>query len=392
MLVWLAGEFIKSRLLLQTAAVLIAIALMAATRVQLGFWQDDRTLFEHANAVTSKNYMAMTMLGSLLAKEHKYDQALEYYRSALRIQPSFAEAHFYLGALYDDEGQLDKALAEYQQALWFKPTQEQAHIFMGMILGRQKRYEEAMAHYHAALQTNPDSAAAENNLARLLHTEGRSAEAIAHYQAALKIDPKLALAHNNLGILLIQQSRFAEGTTQLREAMRLNPTNAETVLNLASALNQQQQWTEAAELYSKVVRGDRPDPKAHFEYAVALAHLNRTREAMSQFAAALLLQPDFPDALDRLAWIASTDVHPEFRDGAQAVSMAERACELTGRQDPVKLKTLAAAYAETGRFAEASATLQTSIDLATKANRPELAEECKRMLEKFRRSEQWREQ
>jgi len=51
------------------------------------------------------------------------------------------------------------------------------------------------------------------------------------------------------------------------------------------------------------VRGDLPDPKAHYEFAVALAHLKRTREAMSQYANALLIQPDFPDALDGLAWI-----------------------------------------------------------------------------------------
>ena len=94
--------------------------------------------------------------------------------------------------------------------------------------------------------------------------------------------------------------------------------------------------------------------------------------------------------LDGLAWILSTDANPDFRNGTEAVRMAERACALTGRQDPEKLKTLAAAYAETGRFEEAISTVRTAKDLAAKANRQELVNECSLMLEHFQRGESWR--
>jgi tetratricopeptide (TPR) repeat protein len=389
-IVWFACEIIKSRLVLQCASVIVAAGLIAATSAQLGYWQNTRSLFEHTDKVTPKNYMAITILGSLLAKEHKYDEAMGYYRTALRYSPGFPEAHFFLGNALDEQGKLDEAVAEYQKSLWFRPTQEQTHIFMGIALAKQKKYDEAMAHYNAALKLNPDSAVAQNNLARLLHTLGKLDAAVEHYHAALEIDPKLALAHNNLGILLIQKGKLKEGAVQLREAMRLDPTNSETRLNLAFALNQQQQWPEAADLFSKIVRGDLPDPKAHYEFAVALAHLKRAREAMSQYASALLMQPDFPDALDGLAWILSADANPDFRNGPEAVKMSERACELTGRNDPAKLKTLAAAYAETGQFEAAIKTVQTAKDLAAKASRQQLVNECSLMLEHFQRSEPWR--
>ena len=389
-IVWFACEIIKSLLVLQCASVIVAAGLIAATSAQLGYWQNTRSLFEHTDKVTPKNYMAITILGSLLAKEHKYDEAMGYYRTALRYSPGFPEAHFFLGNALDEQGKLDEAVAEYQKSLWFRPTQEQTHIFMGIALAKQKKYDEAMAHYNAALKLNPDSAVAQNNLARLLHTLGKLDAAVEHYHAALEIDPKLALAHNNLGILLIQKGKLTEGAVQLREAMRLDPTNSETRLNLAFALNQQQQWPEAADLFSKIVRGDLPDPKAHYEFAVALAHLKRAREAMSQYASALLMQPDFPDALDGLAWILSADANPDFRNGPEAVKMSERACELTGRNDPAKLKTLAAAYAETGQFEAAIKTVQTAKDLAAKASRQQLVNECSLMLEHFQRSEPWR--
>ena len=111
---------------------------------------------------------------------------------------------------------------------------------------------------------------------------------------------------------------------------------------------------------------------------------------MGEYASALLIQPDFPDALDGLAWILSTDANPEFRNGTEAVKMAEQACKLTGQQDPAKLKTLAAAYAETGRFDDAVNTTRTAKDLADKAHRQDLANECSRMLEHFQKLESWR--
>jgi hypothetical protein len=54
--------------------------------------------------------------------------------------------------------------------------------------------------------------------------------------------------------------------------------------------------------------------------------------------------------LDELAWLLATYPEANVRDGAKAVRLAERACELTNRRVPAFLATLAAAYAETGDF------------------------------------------
>jgi tetratricopeptide (TPR) repeat protein len=375
---------------LRGVAVVVGLALLTGTSFQLRHWKNTRTLFDHAARVTRDNHMAVTMLGSLLAKDGKIDEAIKYYRTALQIKPGYPEAHFFLGNALDQQGKLDEAIADYRKALWFKPIQEQTHILLGVALAKQKKYDEATTHYLAALKLNPDSAVAHNNLARILHTQGRLDEAIEHYSAALKSDPNLAQAHNNLGILLVQKSRLADGTLQLREASRLNPGNPETQYNLALALNQQEQWSEAAALFAKTVGATSTDPNAHYQFAVALVHLQKPREAMSHYASALLIEPDFPDALDGLAWILATAANPEFRNGPEAVRMAERACELTGRKDLVKLKTLAAAYAETGRFPEAIDAAQSGLGVAAAAGRKEAGKDLETMLENFKAAKPWR--
>jgi tetratricopeptide (TPR) repeat protein len=369
----------------------VGVALMAATSVQLGYWKNTRMLFEHAAAVTQKNTRAITMLGSLKAAEGKLDEAKRLYAEALSYSPDNPETHFNLGKALDQEGKLDEAIAEYSRSLWARQWQDKAHLLIGMALAKQKKYEAAIANYEAALALNPESATAENNLARVLHSQGRLDEAIQHYERALKLDPQLAQAHNNLGVLLLQKGRLTEGAAQLKEAVRLKPDDVESEYNLALAFNQAEQWQEAAEIFSRLAPGRPNDPKLHCEYGLTLAHLQQTREAMSHYARALRLQPDYPEALDRLSWIAATDPRAELRNGVEAVNMAERACELTDRKRPEMLLTLAAAYAESGRFSDASAAAQGALVLAGTAGQTNLAGEGQLMLESFRAEKPWRE-
>jgi len=390
MVVWSVAEVLKNPRTWVWASVVVGAALLTDTTLQLRHWRNTRTLFEHAADVVPNNYMAITMLGSQVARDGKLDEAIEQYRRALRLKPGFPEAHFFLGNALDQQGKLDEAIAEYQKALWFRPITETTHVLLGAAFAKEGKYDEAVAHYQAALKLDPDSAVAHNNLARVLHTQGKLDDAIEQYTAAVTLDPKLAQAHNNLGIALLQKGRAADGARELRESLRLNPTNAESQFNLALALNQEAQWSEAAGWFRKTVPDASRDPNAHFQFGLALAESGATRAAMAQYAAALLLRPDFAEALDGLAWILCTSTNAEWRNAAQAVGMAEQACDLTGHKDPAKLKTLAAAYAEAGRFQEATATIQTAQDLAAGSKRDALARECQNMAGEFRASKAWR--
>ena len=55
----------------------------------------------------------------------------------------------------------------------------------------------------------------------------------------------------------------------------------------------------------------------------------------------------------------------DVRNGAKAAQLAERACKVTGYRNPVLLNTLAAAYAEVGKFSEAVATATKALDFVS---------------------------
>jgi tetratricopeptide (TPR) repeat protein len=75
------------------------------------------------------------------------------------------------------------------------------------------------------------------------------------------------------------------------------------------------------------------------------------------------VEKDDVSALNGLAWLLATCGDPEVRNGPRAVALAERAVALTGRQASDKLDTLAAAYAEAGRFESAIRAEKEAMDL-----------------------------
>jgi tetratricopeptide (TPR) repeat protein len=389
--VWGGAELAARYPAVKLFAPAVGLAMLAATWMQIHYWKDTRTVFEHARQVTQNNYVALTLLGSLRADDGDLDGAMALYREALCDKPNYSKAHFFLARGLEQQGKIDEAKSEYALALRLDPTFEPAHIFLGVLLAGEKNYDQAAAEYEAVLKTNPRSATAHNDLARLLQTEGRLDESVRHYLAAVQFDSSVAQAHNNLGVLYLQKGQLADGIAQLREALRLNPGNVETEYNLALALIQQQQWKEASELLQRIAPAQPNNANAQYQYGLALAHQGKTREAMSQYAKALLLTPDFAEALDALAWIAATDPRPELRNGPQAVAMAGRACELTGREQPAMLLTLAAAYAETGRFSEAATTAKKAGDLAATKGQKDVETRSRQLIALFQSGRPFRE-
>ena len=75
--------------LLTIAAVAVVAALTVSTSRQLRHWRDSASLFEHTLAVTEDNAIAHAHLGVALLERGETAAAIDHYRSALAVQPSF---------------------------------------------------------------------------------------------------------------------------------------------------------------------------------------------------------------------------------------------------------------------------------------------------------------
>ena len=98
----------------------------------------------------------------------------------------------------------------------------------------------------------------------------------------------------------------------------------------------------------------------------------------------MALAPKDPHSGSNLAWVLATSSDVSIRDGAKAVKLAEQAVSLSGGGNPLFLRTLAAAYAETGRFSEAIAVIQQAVTIARMQGKTGLADLLKKNVLLYR--------
>ena len=114
-------------------------------------------------------------------------------------------------------------------------------------------------------------------------------------------------------------------------------------------------------------------------------------EALKHWREAARLAPQWPEPLNNLAWVLATDTRDPFRAGAEAVELASRAVALAGTNNARVLDTLAAAYAEAGRFEQASATARQAEAAATAQGQSELVGQLRHRLEIYNSSRPYRQ-
>jgi len=200
--------------------------------------------------------------------------------------------------------------------------------------------------------------------------------------AELVNDPYQADIHGRLGRVYAEQQKWDLAIQQYRRSLEVTP-NPIVLYLLAHALQAQGKFDEALEEYTAALR-HKPDAEVHM--AAAELHMKRGRggEAIAHYRAALQMQPRLWPVLNNLAWVLASDPNPANRDGKEAVRLAEQACALAGPREALVVATLAAAYAEAGRFPEAVATAEQAARLAAAANQPDLVATNRQRLELYR--------
>ena len=291
-------------------------------------------------ACTVVGLVAVLILGITARRQVSYWKDSEtLWRHTLACTSNNFVAHGDLGLALAAKGRTAEAIGHYQRVLELKPDDVKAHNNLGLALSDIGKVEEAIGHYQKALTLKPDDVKAHNNLGIALRNVGKVEEAISHYRRALQLQPDYAPARYNLGIELQNLGEVEEAIGQFRIILELLPDHAATLVHLGHAL----------------------------------ATLGRVEEAIAQYQKALKTNPNDALACNNLAWIRATHPDPRFRDGLQAVTLAQRA---VGRlpNDPGLLETLAAAYAEAGRFPEALQAARQGLALAQQENKNAVAE------------------
>jgi tetratricopeptide (TPR) repeat protein len=343
-LAWGAADVLRSRSyrgwLGGAVAALVLAVLMGCAWRQTCFWSDTETLWNHALACTTRNFVAYNGLGRIFFDRRKFDEAAAYYQKALDSKPDYASAYEGLGLVSVARGQYDEAIAYYRKGLTIEPDSPVLYDSLGSALAACGQFDEAFAHYRKALELQPHDATIHYDFANALAGVGRLDEAIEHYRTALKSQPDHVQGYNNLGIALASRGQLDEAIAQFEWALKIKPDDAGLHGNLANAL----------------------------------AALGRHAEALPHYETALKIQPNHAETQKNLAWLRATCPQASLRNGAEAIELAQRANKLCGGKRADVLDCLAAAYAAAGWFPEALATSRQALELAMQQNLRVLAD------------------
>ena len=264
-----------------------------------------------------------------------------------------------------------------------------AHNNLGIVLSQKGEIDEAIAHYRKTLEMSPDFAEADYNLGNALLQKGEIDAAILHCQRAVRIQPNDPEAQVALGNALFKKGLIDESIVHYQKALAIRPYYVTAHYNLSSAFLKKGEIDKAI-FHCQAVLSTQPEhAEAHTILASAFLQKGEIGNAIEQYKKTLEIAPRSVPALNNLAWILATYSDPAFRDGTKALELAQRANELSGRNNPVILRTLAAAHANVGQFSTAVEVGQLALSLTDRQSL--VASALQRELAGYEASEPYRE-
>jgi len=234
-----------------------------------------------------------------------------------------------------------------RRSLEMNPKNTKAHLEMATLLTDQGKFEEAKDHLASILKLAPNDIEARHSLAVVLAKEGKLDEAVDQCRRALEASPNSPAAHLNLGHILLETGKLEQSVEHLAEALRLRPT----------------------------------EPIANYYWGQMLHRRGRRKEAATYYRRAIEFDSECVPPMLGLVALCITDGRATSAETKEALALARKACDLTGRKALEPLRVLAGMYAVAGEPGEAASTARTALDVARAAGDQNSGRQIRRMLD-----------
>ncbi len=293
-----------------------------------------------------------------LRSDHQTAVALVEARKVMTADPRNADAVRLSASILEERGEADEALTMARRAVEISPLNPASHWQVSMILANQGQAAAALNEARRTVELGPQEPLAHDLLLSCLVQSKQNDEIVRAARDALTVSPFNAFLHDTLGIAAAQQGDFFNAMAQFAYATLISP-----------------KW---------------PEPQGKFK--LVLSALPGDADASRHLVQVGSIARDSSALLNELAWLEATSPDANLRSGSKAVRLAERACDLTSRRNTMLMATLAASYAEAGRFTEAIRTAEVALELARSAGDATVARRAENLLTEFRANRPYRDQ
>jgi len=172
-----------------------------------------------------------SILGNILGKKGKFDEAEHHFEEAIRLYPKLSIAHSEYGYILNLRKRYVKAEVQFKKALELEPDNAQAHIHYAILLDDLERFHEAIFHCEGALRLDPNNPVYHFVKGKTLMSCKGFDEAEFHFRKALLLKPDFIVAYFGYGKLLSNLERFAEAQAHFKKTLELDPHFPDALTN-----------------------------------------------------------------------------------------------------------------------------------------------------------------
>jgi eukaryotic-like serine/threonine-protein kinase len=199
---------------------------------------------------------------------------------ALTLNPALVDGYLARASVLEETGDEQDALDQVAKALALDPHNPRTQLWQANIYSRLNRWSDAERSYHRVLDARPNSWVTYNELGFVLHNQAKYLAAVQAFRDASIAAPRSAMALSNLGEEYLQIGEFAKATEALKRSLSVDPNFDPAAANASLALRYQGKAQEALPYALKSVELNQANDQNWLELGDCYSSLpNRNSEA-----------------------------------------------------------------------------------------------------------------
>ncbi len=264
----------------------------------------------------------------------KYSEAENSYRAAIKLKPRDTRAFQGLGNVFVDQQRWDDAEDAYRKAVDFSPNNPDALMALSFVLVQPRngavnarRFTDAEYFAKRATQLQSNTALAFDRLGVAMMARGIfNSDTEAALRRALEIDPNFVVAQVHLARVLRRMNRSGEADPLYLAAIA-KASDAPTLVLIAEAMQSEQRWGDSEPVLRRALELDGRNPGALFLMGRLLSVNRKYAEAEPILKTAVEVNPKFFQGRYILArcYLALDRYDDAFKTYAEAVNLASDA-------------------------------------------------------------------
>jgi tetratricopeptide (TPR) repeat protein len=256
-LAWGVPDLLKRlryrRGVLVAASALTLLGLILVTRVQVGYWRDSLTLFDHTISVTENNALILSSRGAVLDRMGEHSKALADYNRAIELDPGYSIAYCNRGAYYYKMGDYYRAIADYEEAIRIDARYPVPYVNRGAAYQKLGDPGRAIADFDRAIHLNPNMSKAYLYRGIARHSLGDYRLALSDYDRAIEMNSRETDVYFNRGSAHYLLGEYDKAIADFNRAIVLNPGDAEALFNRGAAYDHLHDYRRAVADYDRAI-------------------------------------------------------------------------------------------------------------------------------------------